>query len=433
MNIAYVLPEFVTEKEAGGLATYYDNIARLMADAGNNVTIFVLSTTTENVDYYTGIKVKRVYIDTGIVDPSIPGSFIRLWSKEINRAVEQYINEGNHIDIIQYPNFMGLGFDRIESIPTIVRVSSYRPLLRAADLEEFNINMEYVSIKAPDFIEEISVIKADNVYSPSELSSKFIQKETGRDINIIESPFYPRKISGSLQLPEILKGKKYIITFGTLKALKGAKVIGDSIFEILNRNLDLYWVFAGAEVPWKDLNGGMISPSQYISTNAGVYDDRVLFLGKLEQDKLLQIVHGAKLCVMPSRVDNLPNTCIEAMALGKVVIGTTGASFEQLIEDGKNGFLVERENKDELIRVVCKALALNDEELLRMGEGAKDRIKKMSPEKVRDQLLNLYIETISRCGNNDYRKNIHFSTLTEKYNCLLKQTNNKEAEQFIII
>ncbi len=42
---------------------------------------------------------------------------------------------------------------------------------------------------------------------------------------------------------------------------------------------------------------------------------------------------------LPSRIDNLTNTCIESMALGKVVIGTQGAIFEQLIEDGVNCFL----------------------------------------------------------------------------------------------
>ncbi len=38
-------------------------------------------------------------------------------------------------------------------------------------------------------------------------------------------------------------------------------------------------------------------------------------------------------------MDNFPNACIEAMYFSKVVIGTDGASFEQLITHGKNGLL----------------------------------------------------------------------------------------------
>ena len=100
-HIVYVLPEFVTESVAGGLATYYDNISRLLADDGNNVTIFVLSELDASIDYYPNVTVKRVFIDKREADPRIPGSFMRLWSKEINRRVKDYKISGNRIDIIQ--------------------------------------------------------------------------------------------------------------------------------------------------------------------------------------------------------------------------------------------------------------------------------------------------------------------------------------------
>src|ERR1051326_7456438 len=46
--------------------------------------------------------------------------------------------------------------------------------------------------------------------------------------------------------------------------------------------------------------------------------------------------------VLPSLIDNLPNSCLEAMGLGRVVIGTKGTSFEELITDEANGFLIEQ-------------------------------------------------------------------------------------------
>lgn len=45
--------------------------------------------------------------------------------------------------------------------------------------------------------------------------------------------------------------------------------------------------------------------------------------------------------LMPSLSDNLPNSCAEAMSLGKIVIGTNGSSLEQFIENKKNGFLAK--------------------------------------------------------------------------------------------
>ena len=74
MNIAYILPEFVTEKEAGGLATYYDNISRMFADRGHSITIFVGSYCDEIIEYYSNIRVVRVDINHDNIPYNIPGS-----------------------------------------------------------------------------------------------------------------------------------------------------------------------------------------------------------------------------------------------------------------------------------------------------------------------------------------------------------------------
>ena len=433
MNIAYILPEFVTEKEAGGLATYYDNISRLLADAGHRITIFVQSHVTETVNYYSGIIVERVCISLEGVNPDIPGSFIRCWSAGLREALCNKIAAGAIYDLIQYPNFMGYAIDRIK-LPTVVRVSSYRPFLRAADRENFNIEEEYRSIKVPDFIEDIAVLKADAIYGPSITTAACIKRQTGRTVEIIESPYYPRSnFSYNLENENAwLKGKKYAITFGTLKALKGAKLIGDCIFEIMDKCPDLYWIFAGAEMEWTDVNGNKVSPSQYIREHARQYSNRLIFLGKLEQSELFNYVANASFCVMPSRVDNLPNTCIEAMALKKIVIGTIGASFEQLINDGENGFLVERENREMLINTVVKAYCLDETKEREMGAKAEKRIKKMAPDMILKELVSFYNGVIDNYNPHSVERDDYYDYAVTNYNKILMQTGIKEAEQYLL-
>lgn len=433
MNIAYILPEFVTEKEAGGLATYYDNMSRLLADAGHDITIFVQSDVSETVNYYPGVVVERVYIDLDGVNPEIPSSFIRRWSEKLKEALCQKIARGKKIDLVQYPNFMGYGIDRID-IPTVVRVSSYRPLLRAADRETFDIYQEYQSVKAPDFIEDIAVLKADAIYSPSISTAIYIKQQTGRSVEIIESPYYPRD-NCKYELPEDkswIMEKKYAITFGTLKVLKGAKLLGDSIFEIMERCPDLYWVFAGGEVDWVAESGKKINPSQYIKENAKQYSERLIFVGRLSQEELFAYVRGAAFCVMPSRVDNLPNTCIEAMALGKVVIGTKGASFEQLIEDDTNGFLIERENREVLIATVCKVYGLDQQYVDNMGIKAQKRIQRMAPHIVVKKLVEFYNGVIDKkmiCASDG---NAYLCQAVAQYNQILTQTGIEESRKYLL-
>lgn len=431
LSIAYVLPEFLTEKSAGGIATHYDIISRILADSGNNIVIFVLSDKNEIINYYHNVVVERVFFDKSDVNAQIPGSYIRFWSRQINNKVRDYKNKGNKIDIIQYPNYMGLGFDRLEDVPTVIRISSFQPYWRAASKIDFDIHGEYRSQSAADYIELLSVIKADAVYGPSRVMASLFKKESGTDISVIESPFYPNNtnceldnLTVNVRLPD-----RYIITPCTLNLIKGIKLIGDSIWEILDKNKNLYWVFAGTEMPWEDCGGNSIAPSEYVSEKAGDYKERVIFLGKVAHDYLMKIMEVAELCVLPSRIDNLPNSCIEAMALGKVVIGTDGASFEQLIEDGENGFLIARENSEDLIRTVNVALGLGKDNKHRIGENAKKRIEKMSPDYIGGKLIGLYTDTISRFKREKkYETNNRYVSICDKYNKIIRDYD----EEYVI-
>jgi glycosyltransferase involved in cell wall biosynthesis len=83
--------------------------------------------------------------------------------------------------------------------------------------------------------------------------------------------------------------------------------------------------------------------------------------------------------VLPSLVDNLPNACLEAMALGKPVIGTSGASFEELLTDGISGFLVPpgdpRALADRIIAVWDRP------DLDSIGEAARRRAGELAPDR----------------------------------------------------
>lgn len=430
MKIVYVLPEFVTEKEAGGLATYYDNIARMLADEGHTVTIIVLSDVTGHIGYYPNISVERVHVDLKEINQEIPGSFIRERSRVLNQRVKELQADGCAFDLVQYPNFMALGFDRLP-IPSVVRISSYLPLLRAADQEHFDPYRNYECYKVSDYLEEIALLRADAVYGPGETLAAMFTEKTGRKVGVIESPFYPRRnMTGCSRIyAEHLNQKKYILTFGTLKVLKGAKLIGDSVYQLLTECPDLVWVFAGAEYPWINQAGEKIQPSEYIRRNAGEYADRVIFPGKLSFSELYDVIRYALFCVMPSRVDNLPNTCIEAMALGKVVIGTKGASFEQLITDGRNGFLIERENRQMLISTVKKVYSMSDIERMHIGNMAAKRIETMKPEVILNQMLAFYTSVI-RSFPETGRQRHYERKIIEKYNEAMKKTGIREAETY---
>jgi glycosyltransferase involved in cell wall biosynthesis len=71
-----------------------------------------------------------------------------------------------------------------------------------------------------------------------------------------------------------------------------------------------------------------------------------------------------------------------------VVVGTRGASFEELIEDGVSGHLCEIDDPDSLLVAVEKALA--NEAPSRMGAAAARRIDQLEPARACSELMRVY-------------------------------------------
>src|SRR5581483_7169360 len=68
--------------------------------------------------------------------------------------------------------------------------------------------------------------------------------------------------------------------------------------------------------------------------------ERLVLLDAMQQAPLFGAVQHARLVVLPSLFENISNAVLEAMALGRPVLATSGTGFEEVIEDGVTGFLV---------------------------------------------------------------------------------------------
>ena len=219
-------------------------------------------------------------------------------------------------------------------------------------------------------------------------------------MEIIETPFLV-ETSNLDDRPycELLAGKRYLLFFGTLNPMKGVPLIAQIIRSLLSSHPELFFVFIGKEC------GGYLGKSmmQHVWEEAGPYRGRVLYLGQLRHEQLYPILANALAVVLPSRVDNLPNTCLEAMAHRRVVIGTRGTGFEQLITEGRNGFLCDSESSASLLEALEKTLRMTDEERHRMGEEAWQRVHQFRPEIVVNQLISFYQRVLDTVAKNSSR------------------------------
>lgn len=89
-------------------------------------------------------------------------------------------------------------------------------------------------------------------------------------------------------------------------------------------------------------------------------------------------------------MENFSNACVEAMYFGKVVVGTDGTSYEQLIQDGESGFLAKPGSAVSLYHAINRALAITEDTRNSIEERAKERIDRLKPEITVKELLNYY-------------------------------------------
>jgi glycosyltransferase involved in cell wall biosynthesis len=139
------------------------------------------------------------------------------------------------------------------------------------------------------------------------------------------------------------------------------------------------------------------SMAGYVRAQCGSSAARLILLENLPHSQLYPVIDGAKFVVLPSLIDNSPNACLEAMGLGKVVIGTSGTSFDELITDRVNGFLVPPGDPTSLAEKMISAWT--DTGLAEMAEAAKQRMQEFAPEKTVASLLSYYSEVLHANGN----------------------------------
>jgi glycosyltransferase involved in cell wall biosynthesis len=80
----------------------------------------------------------------------------------------------------------------------------------------------------------------------------------------------------------------------------------------------------------------------------------VQFLGYLTEDEVIAELQAADLFVLPSFVEGIPVSAMEAMAVGVPVIATNIAGTGELIEDGKTGILVRPSDAQVLAEAVIR-------------------------------------------------------------------------------
>ena len=112
--------------------------------------------------------------------------------------------------------------------------------------------------------------------------------------------------------------------------------------------------------------------SAWLAENySDVWGRSVVPIGPRSATEVAALMASARFVVVPSSWDTFNYTLAEAMALGSVTIGSTGAGASYLIEHGRNGFRFEGDDPQALANWLLYAHNLDEAERRAIGAAAR--------------------------------------------------------------
>lgn len=221
------------------------------------------------------------------------------------------------------------------------------PIKRKKSKEETKFDTENIAIKL------LALSNADNltIVTPSQWLAEEARKSEvfkGRPIYCIPNGldseiFAPRDIHFSRELFSIPKNNQVILFVSDSidKYRKGFDFLKKAFAKLADPNLVLCAI------------GNKNSEFESI--------DNILELGTIYDERLMSVAYSAAdVFVIPSLMDNYPNTVLESLMCGTPVIGFPVGGMQDMIQDGVNGFITEEISVESLVKTINEFLKNTD-------------------------------------------------------------------------
>jgi D-inositol-3-phosphate glycosyltransferase len=352
----------IGSKEAGGQNIYVYYLASFLADLGVQVDVFTRwdhRNKRQTVQVKPNFRVIRVKAG--------PKAFIHRdkfsdVQEEFTRNIGKHmVAEGLRYDLIHtnywYSGVTGLELARVMNLPMVHVFHSigeirYRVLKRFQILKkeqayfqrriesEKKIARESTAIIATSPVEKKLIIKLFKVPP---------QKVFMIPIGIDSKIFYPIKTESARKKLKIPMAPKIILYVGRIEWRKGLGTLLFAFKEVLKKFPDSFIYIAGGgktklakklEEVERKREQGIINQLQL--------QERVIYLGPINQNKLYLYYNSADVCAVPSYYEPFGIVPLEAMACGTPVVASRTGGLQFTTKHNATGYLFKPRNYPEL-------------------------------------------------------------------------------------
>jgi len=229
--------------------------------------------------------------------------------------------------------------------------------------------------------------RADVVIALSSQWQGFLLNEVRSDLRVVVMPnSVDTQFAAAAEQDDYASRQSgnVVLFVGGLARAKGVFDILRAAPLVLASRTDAVFLFAGGAPEPR-----ILEEMQRYSADANL-EKAVQFLGEVTGQAKLDLFRRATLFVLPSYIEGLPFSLLEAMAVGLPVVTTPVGAIPEIIEDGSNGFLIRPGDYEALAR--CIIQLLEDESLGRRMELVNRQLIRdhFMPDAAMTQLVAIY-------------------------------------------
>jgi hypothetical protein len=187
---------------------------------------------------------------------------------------------------------------------------------------------------------------------------------------------YPLGHAARIQRRPAIWQRDSLCFVGRLELRKGIVELVDAAVNVAKSRSSAVFDFIGSDT---SLDGGAgRSVREYLTGRIPrSLRSRFHFRGALSREELMQALANASAAVVPSRWENLPYSCIEAMATGLPVLVSPHGGMAELVESGHSGWLAANGTAAGLAAALFRVLDTPASQRAQMGQNAAAAVRRI--------------------------------------------------------
>jgi glycosyltransferase involved in cell wall biosynthesis len=363
---------------SGGAGWYLKIICKEIIKLGHEITIIKRTVNRPLVDYIddNGARVLHIH---GFMFPyyymsKIP--LLKVFSQSLAYIIRSWkdykiillLNQKYNFDILEFTeggNFW-VGFYKKFKYITFLHCSSYTVIKQALNKTIINLYLERI-------ISFIAMRRASVILAPSRAIISIVENEFGKTFK--KAIVLPLCVEENNHLPNKTQRNKVIFIFASRNdRLKGGEILIKAI-NVANKKIrdQAEFIFFG-----------------YTPSDRESLPSNIKIKSFFPRNKLLKYYQNCDVALLPSLFDNSPLFIYESMAAGLPVIATNVGGIPELIENGKTGYLFEKNDYKQLAKYIVQMVE-NSKKRKKMGRNAQNFIYKYANiRKIVNKKLQIY-------------------------------------------